>query len=192
MGRIKAGSVIAALIALALVFGLAGCINVAPKPDPSVTPAPTAEPTPTPEPEETPMETAETTEAPEPGRTLAPGEALDAMGNIISGPDHYKRYLVFENIVVYEEEGDTFVDAIIVNRYSEPINCAVDIVYTEEDGTEIARARLQTRDGSYLLSLAPGDNVVLARILTDMTLTGLPYTIEFDKETEVKPLSESE
>ena len=44
------------------------------------------------------------------------------------------------------------------------------------------------RDGNYLLTLRPGETVVLARILTDMTLTDRDFTFEFDMEIGVLPL----
>ena len=128
------------------------------------------------------------TTAPTEAPTEVPIDAVDELGNVISGADHYQRYLTFRFILVYEEDGDTFLDGYIVNDYVKPITCAVDIVYEEDDGEEIARARLQTRDGKYLLVLEPGENVVYARILTDMTLTEREYRMEFDKDIGVDPI----
>ena len=50
-----------------------------------------------------------------------------------------------------------------------------------------AAAQLQTRDGNYLLVLAPGENVVFAHILTDMTLMDKEFTLEFDTSVGVHP-----
>ena len=174
-----------AYIALALaVFSLAGCVNNGPVIIKGVTPEPTQAEvtfTPVPEPtEEAPSETPAPTEAPE--------ETVDELGNIISGSDHYIRYLYFKNLVLYEEDEDTYLDGTVENTYVQAITCAVDIVFRDDEGNEIARARLQTRDGNYLLVLQPGQNTVLARILSDMSLTDLPFTLEFDKETAIRPV----
>lgn len=126
--------------------------------------------------------------APTPVPTDLPVDTLDELGNMISGAEHFQRYLTFRTILVYEEEGDTFLDGIINNDYVKPITCAVDVVYDDDSGSEITRARLQTRDGKYLLVLQPGENVVFARILTDMTLTEREYRMEFDKDAGVKPV----
>lgn len=189
----------AVLLSLTLVLCMAACVNNSPAKDVSVTPEPTAvlsteasitqEPTAEPEASSEPAltEAPSDTEAP----SAPPASKEDLLGNTISGADHFKRYIVFENVIVYDEEGDTFVDAIAVNRYPEPITCAVDIVYYGAEGEELARARLRMRDGSYLLTLAPGDNYVLANILTDMTLTGREFVLEYDIDTPVLPATET-
>lgn len=174
------------LLAAVMLAAVSACVNIEPRIDPSVTPEPTAVPTHEAVISPAPTETASGTQ---PSETEDIGEASDLLGNIISGPDHYARYLRFENIVIYEEDEDTFLDGVIVNGYGLPITCAVDIIYEDEDGTEIARSRLQTRDGSYLLVLQPGDNIVFARILTDMTLTDREYRFEYDKEAGIRPLN---
>lgn len=173
------------LICLLSAALCAGCVDLAPVIDPSVTPDPTEvpviitpEPTavpPTPAPTETPREIT---------------EEYDAFGLVITGADHFIRYLTFTNITVYEENGDTFVDCMIENTYLEPITCSVDIVYTDSFGRELASARLQTRDGSFLLTLKPGITVVFARIQTDMTLTDLDFRFVFDMETGIRPKPE--
>lgn len=125
------------------------------------------------------------TEAP----TDEPDKIVDEMGNRISGAEHFQRYLTFRTILVYEEDGDTFLDGMIFNEYVKPITCAVDVVYDDDEGEELARARLQTRDGKYLLVLQPGENVVYARILTDTTLTEREYRMEFDNDIGVTPIN---
>ncbi|MBO4384856.1 MAG: hypothetical protein J5854_05505 [Clostridia bacterium] len=163
----------------------AGCVDLKPTLDPSVTPEPTEEPViVTPEPTEVPPTPAPT----DPPRDIT--EEYDALGLVITGADHFIRYLTFVNITVYEENGDTFVDGMIENAYPEPITCSVDIVYTDSFGRELARARLQTRDGSFLLTLMPGSTVFFARIQTDMTLTDLDFRFVFDMETGIRPKPE--
>lgn len=176
------------ILAAALILPLmTACVNTRPVLHPELTAEPTRRagaPTPVPEDNGDVFVSGEPTEAPTP----APTEPIDMMGNPVTGPEHYIRYLRFENVLVYEEEGDTFMDCIIENTYLITISCAVDIVFRDEDGEEIARARLQTRDGSYLLQLPPGETVAFARILTDMTLTSSEFTFEFDKDTAIRPV----
>ena len=176
------------LIAAVLVVScLASCVNTAPVIHQDIVPERGDRAGSTPVPLEN-VDGNVPTEAPTEAPSDAPAELFDAMGKLISGADHYKRYLTFRYILVYEEEGDTFLDGYIVNDYVKPITCAVDVVYDDDNGSEIARARLQTRDGKYLLVLLPGENVVYARILTDMTLTDREYKMEFDNEVGIKPL----
>ena len=172
-------------MACAILALTAGCVNVGPVLHPEITPAPTAAPVETAAPVTEDPVIPITTD-----RTEPPAEDVDAMGNPITGSDHYLRYLSFRDVYVYEEEGDTFLDGVLVNDYIAPISCAVDVVYTDDEGAEIARARLQTRDGSYLLVLKPGENVVLARILTDITLTGRDFEFVFNKETGITPIKQ--
>lgn len=172
------------LSALALLASLCGCIDAKPVCREDITPPPAATVAPevTDEPEPT---VAEPTDTPAP--TMPPADAADALGNPISGAEHFMRYITFKDLIVYEQEGGTFLDGIVSNAYPEPITCAVSIVYYDEGGGVLARAQLQTRDGKYLLVLEPGDTVVYAHILTDITLTGLEYVLEFDASTGIHP-----
>ena len=175
-------NIISVLLCLAALL-VSGCINTVPEYRADVTPEPTREPTPAPTAEPTPEPTA--TPAPEP--TQQHVGAIDALGVPISGAEHYMRYVTFTEMIVYEENGGTFLDGIAVNSYPEPLVCAVSIVYRDDDGAELARAQLKTRDGQYLLVLEPGETVVYADILTDMTLVGLEFTLEYDMSTGVHP-----
>ena len=168
-------------VLLAAAFCTA-CVNNSPIVHTGVTPEPTRIPM-TPAPIVTPVPTPEPT--PEP---ISVQEEFDALGERITGSEHFVRYLTFRNLIVYEEGGDTFLDGVVENSYPQTITCAVDIVYTDNFGRELARARLQMRDGSYLLKLAPGETVVLARIMTDMTITSLDFDLVFDMETGVRPM----
>lgn len=175
---IRAG--LAVLFCVCLVIS-SGCVNSRPSVDSGSTPQPTRPVIrKTPEPTELPLA------SPEPTNEV--GQAYDAKGALITGAEHYTRYLTFKNIIVYEEGGDTFLDGIVQNSYISPISCAVDVVYRDGDGNEIARSRLQTRDGSYLLVLNPGETTVLARILTDMTLTDREFTLEYENEIGIRPI----
>lgn len=171
----------AAAAALALLC-LAACVNTGPVMHPEITPGPTRRPE-----LSTPIPVGYDPATPAPDD----GKAYDANGLLISGAEHFTRYLTFRNISVYEEGDDTFLDGVITNSYCYPITCAIDVVYKDGED-EIARARLQMRDGNYLLTLAPGDSVVLARILTDMTLTDRDFEFEFDMGTGITPVTVGE
>ena len=175
-----------AALAVLMLLSCTACVNNGPTIHPELTPAPT-DPVLTEAPEQS--EPPEDTPAPTEAVTAAPAERFDALGEAITGTEHFIRYIVFKSITVYEEEGDTFLDGIAENSYPETITCSVDVVYYDDDGGEIARARLQTRDGSYLLLLAPGETVVLAHILTDVTLTDRDFVLEFNMEVGVRPIN---
>ena len=168
---------IAILAAAAFVLAcMAGCVKTAPRLDPNSTlaPLPTqAEATPSPN-------------TPSPTPTGATG--MDALGNYISGGDHYKQYLAFQNIQVYEESGDTFVDAVIESKYPEPLVCAVEIRFFE-DGEQVASGDMQTQNGQYRMVLQPGKNPVYAQIDTDMAVTNLNFELIYNVSIGVKPQS---
>ncbi|MEN6470555.1 MAG: hypothetical protein ABFC62_03710, partial [Clostridiaceae bacterium] len=81
---------------------------------------------------------------------------------------------------------DTFVDAVAVNVYPAPIVCAVDILFAQE-GETIASGKLQTQDGQNVLILKPGENTVYAQVNTDMTLTLMDFTLQYDEGLGVWP-----
>lgn len=182
----KIKKLIMALLALAVPFFVCGCVFARPVLNPAVTLAPTDAPTPaltpspTPSPSPTPVPTL--TPTPPPQRI----GVYDALGVFVETPEHYEQYLTFRNIQVYEQFGDTFVDAVAVNRYPAPIVCAVDILFAKE-GETIASGKLQTQDGQYVLILNPGENIVYAQVNTDMTVTLMDFTLEYDEGLGVWP-----
>ena len=168
-----------AALALCMLAAGTGCIDTRPSLRPQFTLPP--EPTPTPEP--TPEPT------PAPVLTPSPTPLIDVTGADISGLDHFERYLSFRNIQVYEQCDDTFVDAVIVNEYPQIIMCAVTISFYEKEGeAAIAEAKMQTRDGEFVLLLSPGETTVFAQIDTDMRLTAMPFTLSYDAALGVLPL----
>lgn len=181
MKRPAASKRIACVIAPVLVaLALCGCVRARPVLDPSRTlPAPTAKPTPSPVASPSPTPTTEPTATPAP--------VYDALGNYISGAEHFKQYLSFRNVQVYEQEGDTFVDAIVVNDYPQTIVCAAGAAFYDENEELVAQGRLQTRDAQYILILPPGETTLFAQVDTDMTLTDLDIKIIFDDALGVKP-----
>ncbi len=146
------------VLALALVF--AGCISQTPElvgtPTPKFTPTPV--PTPTPELFELPEDTS-----------------IDAMGNRINSDDHFLQYLKLRDIRIYEYQGDTMLDGICTNTYSEELTGAFEIVFTDVTGVELARAEVDTRSG--LASFPVGDTAIYAQIDTDMDIQLLPFTL---------------
>jgi len=176
MRRSKYKGIIAAVLVICLL--VAGCVQQSPVLLPDyLLPTPTPEPTPTPTPIPTPTPTPQPTVAPE----------FDALGRFVSAKMHYQQYIAFEMIQVYEQAEDTFLDAVAVNAYPEPLVCAVDVRFFEESGEEIAASALQTRDGQYVLVLAPGENTVFARVDTDIVLTDKELRFVFDEHFGVLP-----
>ena len=113
--------------------------------------------------------------------------AYDKNGLLIVGEEHFQQYIYFKNIQVYEQCGDTFMDAVAVNEYPDTLVCALNIRFFDEDGTEIASGRVQTRDGQYVLRLEKGDNTLFAQIDTDMTLTDKEFRLEYSEDLNVLP-----
>ncbi len=164
-----------------------GClVRTAPVLRPELTPAPTQTPSPTPQP--TPEPTP--TEA-QPSATPVAGvdTQVDALGAYVSEADHFQRYISFEKIQVYEYAEDTFLDGIAISTYPEVLSCGIDVVFFDEDGEEINRARLQTRDGRYVLNLAQGETVLYAQINTDITLLDKDFELQFNETLGVFPKS---
>ena len=113
--------------------------------------------------------------------------AYDKNGLLIVGEEHFQQYISFKNIQVYEQCGDTFMDAVAVNEYPDTLVCALNIRFFDEDGTEIASGRVQTRDGQYVLRLENGHNTLFAQIDTDMTLTDKEFRLEYSEDLNVLP-----
>ena len=164
---------------------LTACVYISPRPrlDPLTTPPPEASSLPsdmpTSEPESTTPEAQTSVPAPEQG--------VDDLGNAIYGGDHFARYISFSNVLVYEDEGDTFVDLTAVNAYPKLLLCAVNIIFYGEDGSAIASSSLQMPDGSFLLALESGETRLFARVLTDTLLTDKRFELVFDGETGIHP-----
>lgn len=170
----------------ALCLCLSGCVvdtSAVLRPESTLAP----ESTPTPDPTPTP----EATFVPVPTQSHAPIAGVDtlydALGEYVSGAAHFQRYLTFENIQVYEQAEDTFLDAVVVNAYPETLICALDVVFTDKEGEELAKARTQTRDGQYVLHLEPGENVIFAQIDTDISLTDQPFELVYNESLGVLP-----
>ncbi len=167
---------VAALLALiSAVLLQSGCLSANPKFNPEYTPAapPSIQPLAT-ESVPSPSPTGEQTQS-------------DALDRPIEGEEHYTQYLTFNDIQVYEQAGDTFVDAYISNSYPNAILCAVTIRFFSSDGDEAASGNLRTPDGQYLLRLEPGDTTVYAQINTDTSLLSFDFKLEYDVQVGIRP-----
>lgn len=115
----------------------------------------------------------------------------DALGKEIRGTEHFEQYLQFANFRVFEEGDGTFVDGMVINSYPETLFCAVNIIFTDTmeggSGAFIASGSMQSADGSFMLKLEPGENLLFATVLTDTALTDKPFTLEFDASVGVQP-----
>lgn len=174
------------LAGLCLVFS--GCVvHTGAQLQPDVTLPPAATPTPavTPTSSPTPAVEAMASAAPIPGVDTR----YDALGAYVSDAAHFQQYLSFNMVQVYEQEEDTFLDAIAVNDYPSTLVCAMDVVFYDGEGTEVNRARIQTQDGQYVLRLQPGETVLYAQINTDITLTDMEFALEFNDTLGVLPAS---
>lgn len=171
--KIKIIAVVLAFIS-ALILQT-GCLSANPKLNPDYTPvAP---------PSEQPLAT-ESVSPPSPTEEQPQNDALDRP---VEGEEHYTQYLTFNDIQVYEQANDTFVDAYISNSYPKAILCAVTIRFISSDGEEVASGNLRTPDGQYLLKLEPGDTTVYAQINTDTSLLSLDFTLEYDVQVGIRP-----
>lgn len=162
--------------ALVLSMLLCACSNVTPQLEPALTPIPTATVDPA---------------SPTPESTALPwgsDDGKDALGNSILGSDHYRRYVQFENVRVYEAHDGTFLDCYVVNSYPETLTCAVKVVFKDENGELLAEANLQNPDGSFLLTLENGRTPLYATILTDTVLTDKEFELIFDESVPVAPI----
>ena len=179
-GKNMSKRIVKLLIAVSVCLLLTGCVNTGAHIVPSVTipPESTQPPELTPSPTPEPVQVEEMADL---------SSAYDRNGLLIVGEEHFQQYISFKNIQVYEQCGDTFMDAVAVNEYPDTLVCALNIRFFDEDGTEIASGRVQTRDGQYVLRLENGDNTLFAQIDTDMTLTDKEFRLEYSEDLNVLP-----
>ena len=149
------------LLALMLGLPMLGCDHA----EPAIVGTPTPAPTATPE--------------PEPFTLSVTGEALptDLLGAAIVGEDHYTQYLSFGDIRVYEYQNDTFLDGIVVNAYTLPLECRIEAVYYNKDGKMIGRGELHLADGSQVLPV--GSSRIYAELATDVDVREKDFVLEY-------------
>ena len=116
------------------------------------------------------------------------GNIYDALGNVITDAQHYRQYLGFSDIRIYEYGGDTFMDLTVTNSYPERLICALRAEFYDEEGNILAVSSIQGPDGSFLLTLPSGSTPLYSTILTDAVLTDKIVVIIFDDNTQVAPV----
>ena len=134
---------------------------------------PTAEPlfTPTPPPEPVPIEVAP---------VQGEGFHTDANGiPILNEKTHYfEYYLTIRNLHIYEENGETLIDAIITNNYPNKLTGGLCITFTR-DNMKFGYGDFYTASGD--LVLFPGENRVYADVLTEVDVQQMPFEITVSK-----------
>ncbi len=150
-----------ALTLFALLLLLPGCVRQ----QPALVGVPTPAPTPTP--------------APSPANLSITNEpwGKDATGALIyDETNHFERYLSFNNVRVFEYEGGTLMEGVCENAYPKALAGSYEIVFTDKDGTEIARAAVLTRGEAG--TFQPGKTVIYAAIDTDMDILLMQFSLE--------------
>ncbi|HWR22820.1 MAG TPA: hypothetical protein VN366_05010 [Feifaniaceae bacterium] len=149
-----------AFLVLAFLLLLPGCVRQQPVLVGEPTPAPTPTPAPSPAAQEIVNE-------PWP---------KDAAGALIYDKDnHFERYLTFTDIRVFEYEGGTLMEGVCENAYPKALAGSYEVVFTDKDGAEIARADVLTRGEAD--TFPPGKTVVYAAIDTDMDILMMEFTL---------------
>ena len=105
------------------------------------------------------------------------GYTTDANGiPILNEKTHYYDYYVsVSQMRIYEENGETLIDAIITNDYPTALIGGIRIKFYE-DGIMHGYAQFRTAFGD--LKLLPGDNRVYADVLTEVDIQMMEYEIE--------------
>lgn len=138
---------------------------------PESTPTPTAQytPTPAPVPESIPIAPA-----------VGEGFRTDVNGiPILDEKTHYYNYyLSFSNWRVYEENGETLIDAIIINDYPGKLTGGL-CVWFFQDGVKYGYAEFYTAGGG--LVLFPGENRVYADVLTEVDVQMMDFECDVIK-----------
>lgn len=162
---------IACLLALCLLVCLA-CDNV--KPTLQGTPTPSASPSPLPEPF-----TMEITAAPIP---------TDMLGNEIRSDAHYRQYLSFGELRVYEYDDGTFLDGVCINAFPLAMDGRLDIVYYDADSGKVCGVgTIHNNLGT--TRLETGSNAIYAEIKTDIDVQFMDFSLEY--KTEYRPVEET-
>ena len=114
-------------------------------------------------------------EIPEPTAEPTP-QLLEPTQTPASTPRNYWDDLLFKDVLVYEHNGDTMVDAVIISSYPGTLVGVLEITWSDEEGT-VATGRFTDGWGQEVLYLEQGENRVYARADTDMSVTNLAFAI---------------
>lgn len=134
-------------------------------PESTPTAVPLVTPTPKPEPEPIPV-------APIQGE----GFKTDANGIPIFNEQthYYEYYLSVNDMRIYEENGETLIDAVIRNNFTQKLTGTLCITFYRDD-MKFGYGEFYTADGG--LTLFPGDNRVYADVLTEVDVQNMPFEI---------------
>ncbi len=88
---------------------------------------------------------------------------------------YYTYYLTVDNLRIYEENGETLIDAIITNNYPKTLTGGLCLTF-KKAGITYGYAEFYTADGG--LKLFPGENRVYADVLTEVDVQMMDFTID--------------
>lgn len=88
---------------------------------------------------------------------------------------YYDYYISFSQMRVFEENGDTLIDAVITNDYPKKLSGGLQVMFLN-DGVKYGYAELHTAAGD--LVLLPGENRVYGDVLTEVDVQMMEYAIE--------------
>lgn len=88
---------------------------------------------------------------------------------------YYEYYLTISDMRIYEENGETLIDAVITNDYPGTLKGGLRITFSQ-DGVMYGYADFYTAAGD--LTLLPGDNRVYADVLTEVDVQMMDFVIE--------------
>ncbi len=158
------------LLLLLLALILFGCssqeAHLIYLPETTPTPEPQYTPTPPPEPEPINVDPIE-----------GDGFRTDVNGiPILNESTHYyDMYLSISQMRIFEENGETLIDAVITNNYPKKLTGGLRIVFSE-NGVQYGYATFRTAVGD--LVLLPGENRVYADVLTEVDVQMMDFEIE--------------
>ena len=81
---------------------------------------------------------------------------------------------MIDNLRIYEENGETLIDAIVTNNYPGTLTGGLCITFYL-DGIKYGYAEFYTADGG--LKLIPGENRVYADVLTEVDVQPMDFEI---------------
>lgn len=157
---------------LAVLFAL-GCssqeAHLIYLPESTPTPAPMFTPTPQPEPQPIYVDPV-----------VGEGFQTDVNGiPILDERTHYfEQYLTVSQLRVYEENGETLIDAVITNNYPGRLSGGLRITFLQ-DGVKLGYADFLTASGDLLLM--PGENRVYADVLTEVDVQMMDFRLDITK-----------
>jgi hypothetical protein len=87
---------------------------------------------------------------------------------------YYTYYLTVDSLRIYEENGETLIDAVITNNFDRPLSGGLSIVF-KQDSLKYGDAAFYTADGG--LKLFPGENRVYADVRTEVDVQMMDFEL---------------